>query len=193
LEVKTEKVLRRIAELGATEESLAKLEQVARDVGFALANGQREALQEVARELAAHAPYPPGGRDDKLRKSYWAGFSAALGTLLASYEAAYERDDAHAAALRAVRSDLSKAVVRLLSEAPRTGAELAAKLAATAGATSKILASLRGVGLVRVVGGQPYPKRGAAKPHILTPLGSWVARELNRQHDDDQPQIDVVN
>ena len=190
--MKTEKVLRRIAELAATEESLAKLEQVARDVGFALASGQREALQEVARELAAHAPYPPGQRDDKLRKSYWAGFAAGLGTLLAAYEAAHERDDAHASALRAVRSELSRAVVRLISEAPCTGAELAGKLGVTPGATSKILASLRGSGLVRVVGGRPYPKRGAAKPHILTPLGSWVAGELNRE-EHDAPRVDVIN
>ena len=67
---------------------------------------------------------------------------------------------------------------------------LAAKLGATPGATSKILASLRGVGLVRIVGGRPYPKRGAAKPHVLTPLGSWVASELDRQ-DDDEPRVDV--
>ena len=70
----TDKLLRRLADLGHSPEGL---ERVARDVGFALARGERESLGEVARELAARASHPNHHDADK---SYWAGFAAALGT-----------------------------------------------------------------------------------------------------------------
>ncbi len=170
--MRTDKLMRRLADLGSSPE---ELERVARDIGFALARGQREPLAEVARELAARAPH--SSRQDA-EKSYWAGFAAALGTVVAAYQAAHEQSDARQAALNAASSDSAQAVIAILATHPATGAELAASLGITPGATSKILASLRGAGLVRLSGSQTYPKRGARKPHVLTPLGGWVADQL---------------
>ncbi len=164
----TEKVIRRLAELSEAPEGLS---QLARDIGFGVARGEREALAVVGRELAAAAP-------SRRQNEYWAGFAAALGTMLASYESAHERVDARQAALRAVRSDASRAVVCALACGPATGAELAEQIGITPSATSKILAALRGAGLARILGAEPLPKRGARKPHALTPLGSWAADTL---------------
>jgi DNA-binding transcriptional ArsR family regulator len=179
----TAKVLRRIAQLGATPEAA---EQVARDVGFALARGEREALAAVVRELAARAPAA-----DERDASYWAGFADGLGTLVASWQAAQERADARRAALQAVSSDTARGAVRALGAGPATGTELAASLGVTPGAASKALATLRGAGLVRVLGGQPYPKRGARKPHALTALGTWVADELERRTETEHDVAEV--
>ncbi len=177
-----DKVRRRIAELSKRGEvSPELLERLARDLGFAMARGQRAALAAAARELAAHAPAPPAAKKKSARaeRTAWAaGYASCLGSLLAAFEAAHERGDAHQAALRAASSEVSRAVVRLLAEGPATGAELAAELGVTASSTSKVLAQLRGAGLARVAGGRPYPKRGAPKPHLLTSLGSWVADTL---------------
>jgi hypothetical protein len=171
--VNVDKVLRRIARLGSTPEAA---EQVARDVGFGLAREQREALVAVARELAAHAP-----EASERNRDYWAGFADALGTLLAAWQAAHERTDARQAALRAVTGDTARGTVQTLARGPATGAEVAAALGVTPGAASKALASLRAAGIARVLGGQPYPKRGARKPHALTSLGDWLAGELERR------------
>ncbi len=174
--MKTSKVLRRLSRLDARPQLL---ERVARDVGVALAHGDREGLSVVVRGLATNAPDSDGG-DPEL--AYWAGFAAAMGMLLASYEAAHEPGDARAAAMRALGSPSAKAVLGALADMPQTGAELAKHLQLTPGAVSKILKSLRGVGLVRVLGGptesESIPERGAPKPHALTPLGIGVAGEL---------------
>jgi DNA-binding MarR family transcriptional regulator len=172
--VKRDKVLKRI---GTVTRSPEVLDHVARDVGVALAAGQRDDLAAFARELAARAPDAGGERDAK-SAHYWSGLAAGLGMLLASYEAAFQLDDARAAALRATGSELARAVVLALAAAPATGIELAERLGVTAGATSKILSSLRGAGVARPLGDMPYPKRGARKPHGLTPLGTALADEL---------------
>jgi len=176
----TDKVRRRIAELakpgGVSPE---RLERLARDLGFALARGERAPLADAARSLAANAPRRARSRAAPAEDTAWAaGYAACFGTLLAAYEAAHERVDARDAAVRALSSDVAIGVVRALTEGPATGAELAARLSVTPGATSKILTQLRGAGLARVAGGRPYPKRGARKPHVLTSLGSWAADEL---------------
>jgi DNA-binding transcriptional ArsR family regulator len=181
----TAKVLRRIARMGATPEVA---EQIARDLGFALARDEREALAAAAREMAARAP----GREDGDRgDEYWAGFVDGLGTLIASWQAAQERADARRAALEAVSSETARGAVRALTAGPATGAELATALGVTPGAASKALATLRGAGLVRVLGGQPYPKRGARKPHGLTPLGTWLVEELERRAETEHEIGDV--
>jgi DNA-binding transcriptional ArsR family regulator len=174
--VKPKKVIRR---LRAVEQTPEVLEQVARDLGFALARGERDAAAEVGRALAGAAPEGDG---------YWAGFAAGLGMLLASYEAGFERADARQAALGAASSATARAVIAVLASEPATGAELANHLGVTPGAASKVLSALRGAGLVRVLGGAPIPKRGARKPHGLTPLGTWVADELARRGDEDETE-----
>lgn len=181
--VKREKVLKRIRTVATSPELL---DHVARDVGVALASGQRDDLAAFAHGLAAHAPAGPGERAERggdrgaSGKSghYWAGVAAGLGILLASYEAAFQHVDARAAALRSAGGELARSVVLALAEAPATGVELAERLGVTPGATSKVLASLRASGVARPLGGMPYPKRGARKPHGLTPLGSAIADEL---------------
>jgi CRP-like cAMP-binding protein len=174
--IKRDKVLGRIARAAQSPEIL---DHVARDVGVALAAGQREALAAIARELAAHAPSTsaeaPAGRAGQ---PYWAGFAAGMGTLLAAYEASFQHADARESARRAVAGDLAQSIVLALGDAPATGVDLAARVGATPGAVSKILGALRGAGLARVLGGLPYPKRGARKPHALTPLGVGIADEL---------------
>ncbi|HTM19448.1 MAG TPA: MarR family transcriptional regulator, partial [Kofleriaceae bacterium] len=172
-----DKVLRRIGRLDEQPEALA---QVARDVGFALAAGERRAIERVARALAAQAPQRRRGRGAS-EQDYWAGFSAGIAMLLAAHQAGAEVGDAREAALRQAASDGARAAILILAGGPATGAELAAQLGLTPGATSKILSTLRGAGLVRPLGGHPYPKRGARKPHVLTSLGSWLADELDRR------------
>lgn len=167
--MKISKVTRRLNQVEQTPEVL---EQVARDLGFALARGERDAAAEVARALARAAPDDDG---------YWAGFAAGMGVMVAAYQAALERQDARAAGLAAASSETSRAVLAALAVEPATGAELASRLGVTPGAASKVLTSLRGAGLVRVLGGAPIPKRGARKPHALTPLGSWVADEQSKR------------
>lgn len=167
------KTIRRIARIGAEPE---ELERVARDVAVAVARGEREELKEVGRALAMHAPARSAGDD------YWAGFAAALGTMLAAYEVSFERSDARRAALQVVSSDTSKKVVRALADNPATNAELARRISVTPGATSKILTALREAGMARVLGGDALPERGARKLHALTPLGSWVADVLSSEH-----------
>ena len=167
------KTIRRIAHLETEPE---ELNRVARDIAVAVARGEREELKEVARALAIHAPSRSGADD------YWAGFAAALGTLLAAYEVSFERSDARRNALQVVSSDTSKKVVRALAEKPATNAELARRISVTPGATSKILTALREAGMARVLGGDNVPERGARKLHTLTPLGSWVADVLSSEH-----------
>jgi hypothetical protein len=175
--VNLDKVLRRIGRLDEQPEALA---QVARDVGFALAAGERRAIERVARALAAKAPARKRGKGAS-DQDYWAGFSAGLAMLMAAHQAGAEVGDAREAALRQTATEGARRVILLLGAGPLTGAELAGQLAMTPGATSKILATLRGAGLVRPLGGHPYPKRGARKPHVLTSLGSWLADELDRR------------
>jgi len=175
--VKLEKVVDRIARIGAEPEVL---EQIARDVGAGLAEDERRALERVARELAIHAPHRGRGAGASPH-DYWAGYAAAIGTVLAAQRAAAEKVEAREAALRHTAGDNSQACLEILAAGPATGAEIAAHLDITPGAASKILAHLRGAGLVRPLGGQPYPKRGARKPHVLTALGSWTADERRRK------------
>ncbi|MCG8419129.1 MAG: winged helix-turn-helix domain-containing protein [Proteobacteria bacterium] len=152
---------------------------VARNIGEGLARGQREELQQVARELAAKSLEADS---NDAQANYWAGFAAALGTLLASYEAAHEESDIRATAMRVLANVSAEAVLLELRHGPATGAELASRLGVTPGATSKILKSLRNVGLARVLGGlagdETLPERGARKSHVLTSLGSSVAQEI---------------
>lgn len=173
--MKLAKVVARIARIGKEPELL---EQIARDVGAGLAEDERRALERVARELAIHAPHRgrSGSADD-----YWAGYAAAIGTVLAAQRASAEKVEAREAALRHTAGDNNQACLEVLAAGPATGAELAARLDITPGAASKMLAHLRGAGLVRPLGGQPYPKRGARKPHVLTALGSWTADERRRR------------
>ena len=192
--MRARKVLRRIARSCERPEAL---QTVARDIGEGLARGQRDDLLEVARQLAAHAPQPtgdPAAADPGPSSEYWAGFAAAMGTLLAAYEAAHEGQDARAAALRSIASSSAEAVVTELGHGPATGAELASKLGLTPGATSKILKSLRAAGLARILGGTPesIPERGAPKPHVLTSLGSSIARELIAETQSEQPQVEAA-
>jgi CRP-like cAMP-binding protein len=175
--VKLDKVVARIARIAEEPELL---EQVARDVGAGLAEGERDSLERVARELAIHAPHRSrGAKTDP--NDYWAGYAAAIGTLLAAQRAAAEKVEAREAALRHTRGETAQGALEILAARPSTGAEIAAQLGVTPGAASKVLAQLRGAGLARTLGGQPYPKRGARKPHVLTPLGSWAADELRRR------------
>lgn len=174
--MKTGKVLRRLTRV---RQEPVVLQTVARDVGFALARGERDELVVVAREIAANAP---DGDADEAASRYWAGFSAAMGMVLAAYEAAHEHQDARAAALRALGSTSARSVLIALHAAPATGAELAAHLGFSASAVSKILKSLRNAGLARVLGGpdeRELPERGARKPHALTPMGTSLAVELD--------------
>lgn len=167
------KVLRRVRRAQAEPEVLST---VARDVGVALAQGDRDNLADVARELAANAP-----NQADPASQYWAGFAAALGMLLSAYDAAHTQADAREAALRAVAGDSAQAVLQMLSRGPATGAELSSRLGITPGGISKILKTLRGFGLARALGGQPsgeIPERGAPKPHVLTSLGISIASEL---------------
>jgi DNA-binding transcriptional ArsR family regulator len=172
-----EKITARIARIGAQPELL---EQLARDVGAAIAAGERDALERIARELAVHAPHRVRG-DNGSDRDYWAGFAAAMATLIAAERASSEKREQREAALRQLTGETAQAAVELLAEDPMTGAELAARLGVTPGAASKVLAQLRGAGLARTLGGEPYPKRGARKPHVLTPLGSWAQGELRRR------------
>lgn len=174
--MKIDKVVARIARLSSEPELL---EQVARDVGAGLAAGEREGLETIARELAARAPHRARGAKAS-EQDYWAGYAAAIATLLAAQRAMSEKNDAREAALRHARSETAQGVLAVLASGPSTGAEVAAQLGITPGAASKVLTTLRGAGLVRTLGGQPYPKRGARKPHVLTPLGAWAADELRR-------------
>jgi hypothetical protein len=176
--VKRDKVLKRI---GTVARSPDVLDHVARDIGVALAAGQRDDLATFARELAARVPEAPGergGRGGSKSASYWSGVAAGLGMLLASYEASFQQDDSRAVARRAATSEFARSTVLALADAPATGIELAERIGATPGAMSKILAGLRAVGVARPLGGLPYPKRGARKPHGLTPLGTALADEL---------------
>jgi len=175
--VKLEKITARIARVGAQPDLL---EQLARDVGAAIASGERDALEHIARELAIHAPHRVRG-DNGSDRDYWAGFAAAMATLIAAERASSEKREQGEAALRSLAGETAQAAVELLAEDPMTGAELAARLGVTPGAASKVLAQLRGAGLARTLGGEPYPKRGARKPHVLTPLGSWAQGELRRR------------
>lgn len=178
--MQTKKVLRRIAR---TNDRPELFERIARDVGVALARGQRDDLATVVRELAVHAPAPPapkpGDRDHAT--AYWSGFAAALGTLLTAYEAAHHDGDAREFARRVVAGASAESVILALAEKPATGAELARELGLTPGATSKILKSLRQAGLARIPGppdGTRIPERGARKIHRLTSLGLSIAEEF---------------
>ncbi len=171
--MKVNKTIRRIANVKAQPDELMR---VARDIAVAVARGEREELKEVGRALATHAPEVK--KSEHADHNYWAGFSAALGTLLAAYEVSFERKDARRVAMEAVTSETSQAVVLALAEQPATSAELARALTVTPGATSKILNALREAGLARILGGHPLPERGARKTHALTPMGSWVADSL---------------
>ncbi|MEM9491279.1 MAG: hypothetical protein AAGC55_19175, partial [Myxococcota bacterium] len=118
-------------------------------------------------------------------KAYWAGFSAALATLLASYESAHTEDEVRLEARRIVSSPSAQAVVLELARGPATGAELARTLELTPGAVSKVFKSLRLAGLARALSsaspdraGRPSPERGVRKPHVLTSLGMAVADDL---------------
>jgi CRP-like cAMP-binding protein len=175
--MKIDKVVSRIARL-STEPEL--LEQVARDVGAGLAAGERDELETIARELAARAPHRARGAKAS-EQEYWAGYAAAIGTLLAAQRATAEKHESRQAALQHAQGETAQGVLAVLATGPATGAEVAAQLGVTPGAASKLLTMLRGAGLVRTLGGQPYPKRGARKPHVLTPLGSWAADELRRR------------
>lgn len=168
---KTNKIVRRMQKM-ATEPNTV-LSGVARDVGFAIAEGDRDAIEAIGRELAARAPH-----GDTNEQAYWAGFAAGIGSMLASLQAAHDRVDSRAAALGATRSDVARSIVATLAVGPATGAELAGQLGVSASAISKSLNNLRNSGVVRMLGGGPYPKRGARKPHALTSLGAWVADEL---------------
>ena len=208
--MRADKTRRRISRI---DKRPAELERVARDVGQGLARGQRDDLASVARALAAHAldpalsthapappphlrDHPPEDCDSSLdgeldhgaggggrRDDYWAGFAAAIGTLLAAYEAAHEHQDARVVALRAISSPAAESVLLALADRPATGAELATRLGLTPGAVSKILKALRDASLARILGGppenQPLPERGAPKPHALTSMGSSLARECS--------------
>jgi DNA-binding transcriptional ArsR family regulator len=167
----TSKIVRRMQKM-ATEPNTV-LSGVARDVGFAIAEGDREALEAIGRELAARAPH--GDSDEQ---TYWAGFAAGMGSLMAAFQAAHDRTDARAAAIGATRTEIARSIVATLAVGPATGAELAQQLGVTPSAISKSLTALRNSGVARVLGGGPYPKRGARKPHALTSLGSWVADEV---------------
>jgi DNA-binding transcriptional ArsR family regulator len=178
--MKTGKVMRRLARVGECPELL---NTVARDAGVALARGERDALRLMVRELAARAPGGDGDppRDRDAQDQYWAGFSAAMGMVLASYEAEHGNSDARVAAMRAVSRPAARRVLCELAHGPATGAALAGRLQLTRGGVSKILKSLRGVGLARLAGGGSdavVPERGAPKPHVLTAQGAALAGEL---------------
>lgn len=177
--MRTGKVIKRLARIGERPELL---NTVARDAGVALARGERDALRLLVRELAVRAP---GGEGDPpvertTGQHYWAGFAAAMGMVLASYEAEHGHADARAVAMRALTSPVARRVLCELAHGPATGAVLASRLKLTRGGVSKILKSLRGVGLARIAGGGhgPVPERGAPKPHVLTAQGAALAGEL---------------
>jgi DNA-binding transcriptional ArsR family regulator len=188
--MRTGKVIKRLARIGERPELL---NTVARDAGVALARGEREALRLLVRELAARAP---GGEGDApvnpaAGEHYWAGFAAAMGMVLASYEAEHGQADARMAAMRALSSPVARRVLCELAHGPATGAVLASRLTLTRGAVSKILKSLRGVGLARIAGGGmghgPVPERGAPKPHVLTALGAALAGEADELWSEREP------
>ena len=174
------KVKKRLVQIPTKPELL---EHVARDVGFAAADADRQILATIASHLAKAAG------SGKKNQDYWAGFATALGMFLASYEAGFEQRDAEQYALQCVKNPSIRATIEELNDAPQTGKSLALQLGLSPSATSKILTSLREMGIARVLGGRPYPKRGAPKPHALTPLGEWLAKQINTKAEPSHERI----